>query len=728
MRMRWVFGTALAVLTLCPPAWASYDLICEPSWRLSHPDRLESETTVMMAPGNDTVANMMLLRLQETGRPLTLHLREPEDDHDVYVVPTLDGPFYDWQSFLPRSADPKQDSAGDGAYRYLSNQRCANEQAAAAEYIAEVEKAGLPPGEEKALIISRKALSLFCSNPADTPRPQAPLSLGQSEKGGAFSAYLDAAWSFYDHEDQWALEQFTALGSQTTNPAVPWVGEASLYMQGRLGAMMARQSGTGKYGLLSYQAVDRHLASEARAAYHLYLERYPQGRYREAAGNAEDHLDWMTKDSAGFSAAFIQRWGPRFAAPAQGAPSYDDSRLIAYIDGPLAAYFNPDDLAQVKDPLLLAILDLRYMRASDDVTFCGTEISYTLTAQDLERQKPYFSAHPALYQMLRASHAYYIAKDPQAVLQVIPDDSAQPNQGAVPFTLRMLRGMALSALNDPLAMGYWQGLLKQVNQPSQAPLVELAIAIEAQMAIARGDAGAKQTFYGLFAPGGDLTSPEIRSRLLITLADAPLLRQQAQDPHASVLERQRALFALLYKELTWDGIENFSADVAMVPGYVQADRASALVSGPPALGLFTQPLENEDFTCPSPKDIAARLAANPKDAEAALCVADMVRLAYLDDFMLDYPPTPEVLGGGPSLHAGQPYNRMTTYRRIITDPQASTTARAYALYRAVKCYAPSGYNHCGGQDAPLEERRAWFVKLKGDYAKSRWAKELKYYW
>jgi hypothetical protein len=115
----------------------------------------------------------------------------------------------------------------------------------------------------------------------------------------------------------------------------------------------------------------------------------------------------------------------------------------------------------------------------------------------------------------------------------------------------MLRGMALDAVNDPQAMAYWQQMLGRASQPGQRPLVELAIGLQAQKALATGGDAAKRDFYALFAPGGALTTPGLRSRLLVTLADAPLLRRQATDSHASQSEREKALFTLLYKDLTW---------------------------------------------------------------------------------------------------------------------------------------------------------------------------------
>jgi hypothetical protein len=724
MKLKWVLGAALSVWGFGSPALASSDMVCEPSWRLGHLDRTGSQTTVMLAPGNDTRANLMLLRLQETGRTLALH-HNPDSYSPIL---NLDGPFYDWDSFLPRPLDPDQDSVVEGRDRYYVNQRCSSDQAGAEDFIAAVEKAGLTASEAEALITARQDLSRFCKDTAQISRPSDFDALAQSPQGQAFARYLAAAWAFYDHDDAAALDQFTALGSQGDGAVVPWVKEASLYMEGRLGAAMARRSGSDDYGMLHYEAVDPALIKRARQAYQTYLSDYPQGRYQAAAANSVDFFDWMTKDSADYSAAFSARWAERLAAPTGTPPSYDDSRLVWYIDTALLTQFKPQDLAQIKDPLLLAVLDLRYMRSGEEEWFCGTDTSFVLSAQDLAAQERYFGDHPALYQMLRATHAFYVAKDPQAVLALIPAQDDMAGQGTLSFTLGMLRGMALDAVNDPQAMAYWQQMLGRASQPGQRPLVELAIGLQAQKALATGGDAAKRDFYALFAPGGALTTPGLRSRLLVTLADAPLLRRQATDSHASQSEREKALFTLLYKDLTWGDAKSFGADYALIPSDLSHDWAGNLLNGRAALGLFTQPRENPDFTCPSVKETAARLAANPKDANAQLCVADLVRLADLDDFVLDHPPPAGVLGGGTSLHAGQPYNRMTTYRRIIDDAKAPANARAYALFRAVRCYAPSSYNHCGGQEAPLAERKAWFTELKRRYPSSRWAKGLKYYW
>jgi hypothetical protein len=64
----------------------------------------------------------------------------------------------------------------------------------------------------------------------------------------------------------------------------------------------------------------------------------------------------------------------------------------------------------------------------------------------------------------------------------------------------------------------------------------------------------------------------------------------------------------------------------------------------------------------------------------------------------------------------------------MTDAHAGNDLKAYALFRAVKCYAPSGNNDCGGDDVARSVRKTWFKTLKKDFPDTPWAKSLKYYW
>ena len=64
----------------------------------------------------------------------------------------------------------------------------------------------------------------------------------------------------------------------------------------------------------------------------------------------------------------------------------------------------------------------------------------------------------------------------------------------------------------------------------------------------------------------------------------------------------------------------------------------------------------------------------------------------------------------------------------LSGCSAAKEEKAYALYRAINCYAPSGNNSCGSQEIPLSQRKGWFNTLKRQYGTSQWAKQLKYYW
>lgn len=65
---------------------------------------------------------------------------------------------------------------------------------------------------------------------------------------------------------------------------------------------------------------------------------------------------------------------------------------------------------------------------------------------------------------------------------------------------------------------------------------------------------------------------------------------------------------------------------------------------------------------------------------------------------------------------------------MIANTKAPRDDRAYALYRAINCYAPSGNNRCGGKEVEPAVRKAWFRQLKGTFADTQWGKSLQYYW
>jgi hypothetical protein len=123
----------------------------------------------------------------------------------------------------------------------------------------------------------------------------------------------------------------------------------------------------------------------------------------------------------------------------------------------------------------------------------------------------------------------------------------------------------------------------------------------------------------------------------------------------------------------------------------------------------------------------ATLEKNPLAPTARLCLGEFLRLNGFDWFPFDA-PLEQGLGSSRPLFPGMPITRQAIYRGVIADPAASAADKAYALFRAVNCYAPAGSNGCGGEEVALSQRKAWFQRLKREYPQSRWARELKYYW
>jgi hypothetical protein len=113
-----------------------------------------------------------------------------------------------------------------------------------------------------------------------------------------------------------------------------------------------------------------------------------------------------------------------------------------------------------------------------------------------------------------------------------------------------------------------------------------------------------------------------------------------------------------------------------------------------------------------------------------LCLGDFFRLHGLDYMhgKYDLRPKADELGGFANGFAGKRNFRSEFYTAIAADSAAKPGDKAYALYRAVMCYAPSAMNDCGGADVPKSQRKAWFDQLKRDYPQSPWAKKLRYYW
>lgn len=703
LRLRALASALAATLILAAPALASGDFREPPQWRLIHRDLTGYDNMMMLSPGNDTRVNLALLLADRRGMWPVSGAAKPVPLPLLFDWRTLSG----WLSPAAASADSNY-ASGEGS-------RCRSNDSGAAAFVAAVNAAKLPGGEAVSLIATRRG---FTPNCAASGAVMVSRNIAiQSPAGSAFALYLEGTMLFYGGDFDSAARSFVAL-RDTPNP---WLRETARYMAARVEVNRAQVGLFDDYGSFAgADRVDQKAIAAADAGLHAYLKDYSKGAFAASARGLLRRVYWFGGKRDRLAAEYA---GLFDVAP--GARGLSDVDLADEIDNKLLADLKPGDTS---DPTLLAVRDLQLMRSAEDEgdAGCCTDI---LSAEQLNAQRAAFSGNPALFDLLLAARAFYVERKPAEVLRLIPDAAKQASFSQLQFSRQVLRGLALEATGDRLARGFWIEMFGGAKADPQHSLLELALAMHDERAGALGK---------VFAAGSPVDDARIRQILLANVADAALLRRQAKAG-PTPRERELALYVLLYKEVSRGAYRDFLSDVALVPAgapvegndyfFDSYDEEDATADAQPLpLGRFVNPARLGDYGCPALSRTVTTLAATPGDAHALLCFADYFRANGFDQYALDTQPSKDQLGGTPTLFAGPVYSRQQVYKKIIADPRVTGDDKAYALYRAVMCYAPSGNNTCGGSEVDKPQRKAWFTRLRSEYPRSRWAADLRYYW
>lgn len=681
----------LAALLLCAcfatPALASSDAGCDSSLLLDFGDYSGCQNSVALAPGSDTRVNLLLL--MRDGAAPALAPAGPLE------------PAFTWEEMVQALQAPATDqaAAADGTLEGEAN-RCNSHARGGSEFIDALNANARVPSAEKARLAQAR--------PAQCPDQAIAVPDGVSSAAGReFAQYLQAASAFYAGAFDASAQGFDALGKA----ADPWIREAARYMQGRVALNAAQVDGFDEYGVQREPAqFDQAALARAEQGFARYLHDYPQGRYAASARGLLRRVHWLGGDTRTLAADYERLL--RLPAAQRGL---SDTALAQEIDNKLLASADP---ATLTTPLLLAVADLKAMRSGDG----GNGHGLSLAA--LEAQRPRFADEPDLFALLLSSYQYYVARSPAQALRLLDAGKGPARRGSVAFAAAMLRGLALEDSGAPELAAYWRRLLASAEPGVQQPLVQLALArrLERDRALDQ-----------VFAADSPIVDQAIRDQLLIYAASADLLRRRAMAPDAPAHERELAAFVLLYKELSRGQPKAFLQDRALladVPHDSSEPRREPywLPQSSPPQAVFSGSFEQGEDACPAIEAVAKTLAAAPADAHAQLCLADFVRVMNWDHLPINQPPPASELGGAPSQFPGAAYFRLPVYQRIIGQAHVAADDQAYALYRAIQCYAPSGYNDCGGKDVPVAERKRWFQRLKREFPASSWAQDLKYYW
>lgn len=694
--MRTLIATLLALGALSTglPALASSDMGCDQRLVPVSATFSDCASSALLAPGNDTRVNLAWLMMDAHGgrRPPAAQPADPAQR------PMSSVPFGWTDVYLrfqaPEGSDetsPRMWSGGEGTTCISNDQGQSHflEALQAERKLAEAERAGLAA--------ARKAMTCPVGEGVSTPGDVAV----SSDAGHAFADYLRATAAFYAGNHDPAPFHVLSASKQ------PWVREASRYMVGRAWALVGQASGFGTYGELDHARMDQAALAKARAALEAYLKAYPKGRYAASAHGLIRRVHWLAGDTDALTAAYGWQIDQRDPA----LRNVDDIDMAQEIDAklPAEAY-----LAKDAHPVLVAVGVLRRMRKTGDD-------NARITRKEIDALRPRFKGREALHGYLLAAHAYFVDGAPHRVLELIPAQTPSGPMDTVTFSRQALRALALDALKDKEARAALVALFPQAQGAYQRQTLELALAMHDER---NGDIAR------VFAADSLVLDPALREQLLIHVAGPDLLRARADDAKASKRERALALYVLLYKQLTRARYAEFLKDVKRLPARI--DTASGRydkLDEMTAMADFRWQGTREGYACPALQQIATTLAADAGSRKGNLCLGEFFRLNGYDrveswSFAVDK----DELGGSAGQFPGRALPRQRIYQTIIDDAAASADERAYALFRAVNCYAPAGINDCGGDDVPVATRKAWFNQLKSRYPNSPWAARLQYYW
>jgi hypothetical protein len=665
--------------------------------------RYESCNSVpFLSPSNDSRLNLELLLIDAERLTGSLNATPTPDlpmmeDHVFLRVPfDMDS----WQLSEPGLSVADKNSTNSSAsandYAQGEGSRC-NSAAAGLKAFENAVNAAVSLAKEDAAILIGVRSNLIVSCSAIAPANLKPPQGLRSALARDFAAYVAGANAFYAGDFAAALKNFDNIKNSTN----PWLKETSRYMMGRTLLNSAQRSAFGEWGDLKLANVDKDSLKSAEDAFNSYLHDFPRGMYAASSQGLLRRVYWLGGDQTQLAEA-LDRALSDSEKSTNNVTSLD---LVQEADAKLLASVQID---QIKSPRFLAIVDLMRMRSNGPQAGVSNT-NAPLKLAELEAQKDRFASNPALYNYLLAAFHLYVDDKPDKALAVLPSVPIAPlNYFA--FSQQTLRMLALEAGKQygkerKLVLEMW-------------PLVKLPLELEQlQLALARVEVLSGHTDR-IFASDSPIRERAIRTIVVEYTASAEMLRQRIKDPKEDANVVNAAMYSLLYKELTGAKYQAFQTDLALMPPHPQ-DLLTPFVA--------TGEGKNAGYQCPSLREVAATLQRDGNDARSLNCVGELVRLQGVHYGQGAAPPATD-LGGASSLFPVTNYSRLDGYMKVIANHQAERDARAYALYRAVRCYAPSGINDCGRQDFPESTRKQWFDTLHKEYPDSVWAKSLKYYW
>lgn len=707
---------AFALFTLlatAPQAFASSD-IEDCKWSDDH---CLLKGTPTFSPGNDSRDNLLRLLSQEKSFALPIQAM-PEDitrSRDFYFAYHPQ-----WDDITPPAAAAPEQNADDTLTRQmaelhisadevirnnddLENRHVSNNMGSASQFFAALlADTSLTVEQRQALAQARMGLL------SGATREQIDASLTTlPEDSGAqrYKTYLIAAANFYAGDYVNAEQAFAQLAKSDR----PWLAETAQYMLMRTALNKSSQNSVGEYGDFDIARINHQDAAQAQTQAQAYLQRWPQGQYADSTRGMLRRINWYLQAWPQLAGLYEQAF--ETSANAQqlretvteydnvyGMQFYEQSVIEAFPDAPRVSYIEL----------------LRALRLNSDK-------KPTLTQAQLDASKPVFdqSQHMPLWRNLQLN-LWMAAGNYAAIVQAVTPAQQLSVHDTLAFSEQVLYGEALMGQkNWTAARDFWQQLLNVSKDNEQQQYVQAKLAATL---VYSGDSAA------IFAPGSAVTNLRFRSQVLKTQATPELLRQQAiHGPNNE--ERTIALHTLLVRDLTENRFADWLNDRKLARAISQPVVGTAFDDVNLSVFDWNGDAAQAGYTCRSLNETVTVLSRKADDAHALNCLGEFFRTTQTHVDLWKNSSGNDVLEVAITRQEpfGQ-FDRQRYYQQVIASPTAEVEDKSFALYRAIMCYSPSGYNECGGEEVDKSQRKDWFTQLKTQYPGSPWAQKLKYYW
>ena len=670
-------------------AIAGFEEACEPDFYLDGSTYNKCSNLPVLVPANDNQTNMLLL-LGDLGLAT---VKYPTADQNLWTSNYGHTPF-EGVPYAENRIPNQRAITPNTAQGY--DERCNSISTGKNDFIKQVNNHKNIPASEKQILISERNKISECTNDLVL----IPVNSQWSTITKQYASYLNASISFYNTHYSTATKIYSVLASVDD----AWLKETSQYMLIRTSLNTAFASGTNQYGDLDLDKIDKTMLKQFLDNITHYLKVYPNGHYAASARGFMRRGLWLT----GRQDLLVNEIVWQINNPKSKYYNLETSELPAEIARRVfdSRYFNVKNL---NDPFFLTTYNLMQMRDSSANGY------QPMTWNQLNTQKDIFKKQPELFQYLQAVHLFYVQKKPQDALKYLGNTTGLNN--TLQFSQTFLKGQILEKTNPTQAEQYWSNLLSQSKNSAQRGLFETALS---------NHMVAKQNTNAFIGHKPLISQINLQKRFILYKANETSLESIIQNNQANTDQKQAALYTLLSKSLQHQNFALFNRYYQHLPKdaaqYKSYDGNKKYEEKPPfADFIWNGATITPQLKCANLQTLTIQLEKSPQDPLLNICLGEYARSSK---YGFPYQMNGE---NSKATFSGSEFARGNVYKNMIKSGTKGDL-QAYALYRAIMCYSPSGMNDCNDQDVSKSVRKQWYDQIKQNYPNTTWAKSLKYYW